>query len=334
MAQTTINVGSNANDGTGDDLRSAFIAVNANFTELYVASTVSHDLSFSGNKISASSSNANLKLEASGTGVIEFEAIQVRDNHIEASRTNDNLVLGASGTGSIVLGSIKINGTTLSSDDSTAININSSDTLNVTTIASGGAGNVTFSSDISVDSISLNSLQSSDSTAIQINDGVNVSGVLSADTIDTNTISSGDSSAIQIADSVNISGTLTVAGGIVGLSILNNSTQSDGTTTISSSATTEVDNFASVTYRGAKYIVSVSDTTNSRFEIIECLVTHGPSSDSTTEAFLTIYGSTTNHSVPLTTLTADINDGNVRLLATNISSDAHVFKFVRTAVNI
>ena len=62
MAQTTINVGSNANDGTGDDLRSAFIAVNANFTELYAASTVSHQLTFSGNEISTNSSNANLKL--------------------------------------------------------------------------------------------------------------------------------------------------------------------------------------------------------------------------------------------------------------------------------
>ena len=34
MAQTTINVGSNANDGTGDDLREAFIKVNQNFEDL------------------------------------------------------------------------------------------------------------------------------------------------------------------------------------------------------------------------------------------------------------------------------------------------------------
>ena len=32
MAKTTIDVGSNANDGTGDDLRSAFISVNANLS--------------------------------------------------------------------------------------------------------------------------------------------------------------------------------------------------------------------------------------------------------------------------------------------------------------
>ena len=35
MAQQTIGIGSSANDGTGDPLRSAFTKINANFTELY-----------------------------------------------------------------------------------------------------------------------------------------------------------------------------------------------------------------------------------------------------------------------------------------------------------
>tara|TARA_R110000772_G_scaffold111680_6_gene215768 strand:+ start:4306 stop:5193 length:888 start_codon:yes stop_codon:yes gene_type:complete len=35
MAKQTVNVGSTANDGTGDKLRDAFVKVNANFTELY-----------------------------------------------------------------------------------------------------------------------------------------------------------------------------------------------------------------------------------------------------------------------------------------------------------
>ena len=49
MAKATINVGSNANDGTGDDLRSAFISVNANFTELYDASPATSSISIEGN---------------------------------------------------------------------------------------------------------------------------------------------------------------------------------------------------------------------------------------------------------------------------------------------
>ena len=123
MAQTVINVGSNANDGTGDDLRSAFIAVNANFTELYAASPVASQVTISGNQISANASNANLKLTANGTGVIEFEGIQIRDNHIEATRSNDDLILGAAGTGNIVAGAVTINGTTISSADSTKITL-------------------------------------------------------------------------------------------------------------------------------------------------------------------------------------------------------------------
>ena len=35
MAQQTINIGTTANDGTGDPLRTAFDKVNDNFTELY-----------------------------------------------------------------------------------------------------------------------------------------------------------------------------------------------------------------------------------------------------------------------------------------------------------
>lgn len=35
MAKQTINVGTTANDGTGDTLRASFVKVNENFTELY-----------------------------------------------------------------------------------------------------------------------------------------------------------------------------------------------------------------------------------------------------------------------------------------------------------
>ena len=68
--------------------------------------------------------------------------------------------------------------------------------------------------------------------------------------------------------------------------------------------------------------------------MVEANVLHGPSADSTIEAYLTVFGSTTSYSAPLCTFTADIDDGNVRLLATNISSDSCVFKFQRVAIDI
>ena len=60
MARIPINTGSQANDGTGDDLRSAFVSVNENFIELYAASPVSSQITIEGNEITTNVSNANL----------------------------------------------------------------------------------------------------------------------------------------------------------------------------------------------------------------------------------------------------------------------------------
>ena len=93
MAQQTINIGSSANDGTGDPLRTAFDKINDNFTELYGSSPFGTIISLSGNTISTNQSNADL-------------------------------VLRGNGTGGVVADSIKFSGTTISSDDSTSIQVN------------------------------------------------------------------------------------------------------------------------------------------------------------------------------------------------------------------
>lgn len=108
MAQQTINIGSSANDGTGDPLRTAFDKINDNFDELYGASPFGQQITISGNEISSNVSNANLKLTASGTGAIEMEGIQIRDNHIEGIRSNEDLHIDASGSGTINLTNLKL----------------------------------------------------------------------------------------------------------------------------------------------------------------------------------------------------------------------------------
>ena len=332
MAQTTINVGSNANDGTGDDLRSAFISVNANFTELYAASTVSHQLSFSGNEISTNASNANLKLIANGTGVIELEGIQIRDNKIEGTRSNEDLEIQASGTGNIIIGAIRINGTTLSADDSSSIKIN--ETLQVNTISSDDSSAVTVSDNLnisgtlSVDTIDTNTISSNDSTAIQISDALNVSGILSANTIDTNVISSTDSTAVTISDNLQVNGTLT-ATSITGLSVLNNSVQTDGAVTHSgSSGPQPLDSFAVATYRSAKYQVSITDSTNSRYGLDEVYVTHNGST-----AYISSTGVSSTGSA-MVTYSADVSSGQCRILMVPISSDSVTYKFVKTLIKV
>ena len=112
MAQQTLNIGSTANDGTGDTLRVAMDKVNDNFDEIYASPLFNADIVISGNEISANRSNDDLVFKPSGTGSITFPAIRINDNNIEGTRSNDNINLKPSGTGSVVFGSIKINGTT------------------------------------------------------------------------------------------------------------------------------------------------------------------------------------------------------------------------------
>ena len=93
MAQQSINIGSSANDGTGDPLRTAFDKINDNFSELYGSSPFGKQVTISGNEIFANATNADL-------------------------------VLSGSGTGGVVASAIRINGTTISSDDSTQVQVN------------------------------------------------------------------------------------------------------------------------------------------------------------------------------------------------------------------
>ena len=331
MAQITINVGSNANDGTGDDLRSAFISANANFTELYTASPLTSQITLEGNKISTNVSNANLTLSANGTGVIELEGIQIRDNHIEGTRSNEDLIISASGTGNIRIGALRLNGTTISSDDSSYVKIN--EILHVNTIVSDDSSDVTIDDGLLVKGvlnagvIDTNSISSGDSTAIQINDALNVSGVLSADTIDTNVISSTDSSAVTISDNLQVNGTIT-ATAITGLSVLNHSAQTDGTVTTSSSTIANLDTWAIATYRSARYDISISDSTNGKYALTSLYVTHDG-----TNAFIseTLVSSTDG---AMATFTADINSGNARIRIVPISADSTTYKFVKTLINV
>ena len=124
MAQQILNVGTNANDGTGDTLRDAMIKVNDNFTELFNSPLDQEGITLSGNTITAIRSNDDLIIAPSGTGAVVLPAIQFRDNNIEGIRTNEDINIIPAGTGQVVFGSIKISGTSFSSDDSSSININ------------------------------------------------------------------------------------------------------------------------------------------------------------------------------------------------------------------
>ena len=108
MARQTINIGTSANDGTGDPLRTAFDKINDNFAELYGADGDSNTLA------------ADLDLNG---------------NRIITSRSNEDIALVPSGTGKVIAGAFNFDGTKISVDDSTQItiaeNVQTTGTLNV-----------------------------------------------------------------------------------------------------------------------------------------------------------------------------------------------------------
>ena len=71
MSQQIIDIGAEANDGTGEPLRSAFNAVNENFSEVYAAGPVGSNVIISGDTITVTGINNNLVLAANGIGNIQ-----------------------------------------------------------------------------------------------------------------------------------------------------------------------------------------------------------------------------------------------------------------------
>ena len=322
MAQITLNVGSNANDGTGDTLRTAMQNVNTMFTEVYGSDLFNEGITISGNNISADRTNDDLVLRPSGTGTVAIadltvdSNINLTDNEIKTTVSNSDLVLSASGTGNVVLAKADINGGTV---DNTVIG--------GTTPAAGTFTTITANTSATIDGviISDNTITSTSNADLELT-GEGTGTV----TVNGLSMPTSDGTANQLLKTDG-SGNLGFA---TASATLSHSDINDNTTTVASSATSVIDTFASGTYRSAKYFISISDTTNSRFEIVEANVIHGPSSDSTIEAFLTVFGSTTNHTTQLATYTVDVLNGNIRLLATNISSDSTVFKFQRTLIDL
>jgi hypothetical protein len=94
MARQNINIGSSANDGTGDPLRTAFDKINDNFVELYGTDGDSNTLA------------ANL---------------DINGWNIVSTRSNEDIQILPAGNGGVIASAIRIAGSTISSEDSTQI---------------------------------------------------------------------------------------------------------------------------------------------------------------------------------------------------------------------
>lgn len=382
MAQQTLNIGSTANDGTGDLLRVAMDKVNDNFDEIYASPLFNEDITISGNEIRANRSNDDLVFGPSGTGSIVFPAIKINDNNIEGTRSNDDINLIPSGTGSVIVGSLAMKDNVISTFESNAdielrpngsgqvlvpeltvdSNINIKDNEIKTTVSNSdlvlsgsGSGSVRIDKvDInggSIDGTTIGAISAAAGTFTTIT--ANTSATIKDITISDNQITT-NASNINLELSGNGTGTVTISGfsfpttdGSAGQFLktdgagtlafatagatLSHSDIADATTTVAASTTSVLNTFPLSTYRSAKYFISITDTTNSRFEFVEANVIHDG-----TNAYVSSYGSTSNYTgaPTLSSLSVDVSGGDVRLLGTNISNDSCVFKFQRTAIDL
>ena len=136
MARQTINIGSIANDGTGDPLRTAFDKINDNFVEVYGAlNPSSSNLKFVGDSLTSENTNGIITIDPTGTGTIELasstnvtgsltvtgtvDAVSLSVDTI-STPSNQNLSITPGGTGSVLVDGITIKDNTISSSDSNA----------------------------------------------------------------------------------------------------------------------------------------------------------------------------------------------------------------------
>ena len=280
-------------------------------------------LTLAGNDIT-SSSNADINITPGGTGTVVVSDltidsnINITDNEIKATASNSNLEISASGSGQVVIAKADINSGTI---DNTVIGGSTAVAGTFTTLTA------TTSAVIDGVTISDNTITTNASNApLELtgngSGGVRISGF---------TFPTTDGSSGQFI-STNGLGVLSFATAGATLSY---SDIADATTTVATSTTTVINTFAKASYRSAKYHISVTDATNSRYEIVEANVTHNGS-----DAFVTTFGSVSNYASQagetdgLAVFTAGVNGSNVELKVTNISADSCVFKFQRTAIDV
>jgi hypothetical protein len=124
MTQQTINIGSSANDGTGDPLRTAFDKINDNFNEVYdkLGGSSLSNITLSGSTITNTVTNGDITIDPNGTGTVFINGpLEVRGTSTEINTTSlqieDNLLeLNRNSSGGDVDAGIFVNrGTALNS---------------------------------------------------------------------------------------------------------------------------------------------------------------------------------------------------------------------------
>lgn len=110
MAKQTVDVGTVANDGTGDPLRTAMIKINDNFTELYVNAVVNNSVSVGNSTVNTALYRQDGFYTGNSAGyrtLVNTSVIDITDGSTTSNLTSTALKVGNSvtlGTASLVVG--------------------------------------------------------------------------------------------------------------------------------------------------------------------------------------------------------------------------------------
>ena len=309
MAKQTINIGSSANDKTGDPLRTAFNKINENFTELYGASPFGQQVTISGNQISANESNADLVLSGSGTGGVVASAVRIDGTSLSSSDStqiniNENLDVGGNITASgniTATGDIFANGNinlgNASSDQTKVVGVFEADNIQIdgTTITTNTTnGSVTITGNatggVVVENLTLNdnTISSPSNSDIVIEPGGTGDVVLSALRVNGTTLDSSDSSAITLGEAVDITGALTGTSGSFSTTLaVTGATTLTGATTINNSLTANSVTTNTIASNGSNADLSIQPSGTGDV-LISALRINGTTLDSSDSSKITV----------------------------------------------
>ena len=344
MAQQSINIGTSANDGTGDPLRTAFDKINDNFSELYGSSAEANDL------LEDTTPQLGGDLDVNG-------------KRITSARSNEDIILLPNGTGGVLASAVRIAGTTLSSDDSSSITIAEAFQVNGATNIDGAVtatstvavtGATTLSSTLAVsgattltttniDNINIfdNSITSDSNADINITPGGTGNLVLGALTLNGTAISASDSTLIQLNEAVNVSGATSLAStlAVTGATTLSSTLAVTGAATFSGTAVIDnitINDETISTSSNSDLVLSPGGTGDVVISALRVNGTTLDSSDSSAvqineateiDGTLTVTGTATTAAINATgnvTVSGDISPGTLSIGDLNITADGTI----------
>lgn len=202
MARQTINIGTNPDDGTGDNLRDALDKVNDNFIELYgeLGGDTPSGIRLTGTTITTDATNANLTLDPNGTGQVIITGNSTTSGDVTVSGN-----LTVAGTSSLAV-------TTVSS----TLAVTGAATLN-STLAVAGASTFTGTSTFNGLLNATGNVDLGDTTADTVTVTARFDSSLVPSVTATNDIgSSGLRWGTVYATNVDVSGNITLGGNLIG----------------------------------------------------------------------------------------------------------------------